>query len=884
MNKKQFSMLTLLSLSVMAVSGCDNTQQPSEQGFDYTVYDYVNEDVQLKTVAQAGRAENYVDADYDERAEILGLLETYAMGNNLTGIVIYDDGGYVKYNDRVVFPTNPLKNADGSDKVVAGTTRYDYVTGYGFGIVSDGSLNGELSGVQTYKTYYHTFETEDPKTLNYMNDKGSVVGGYHGYVSGSYFSTKLSETKDSYVWYPSHATEANQLEDGSSRPLPLKDGAVIAGANKNTLATDYRIYVRTGADAKYNTLSTKSEISAFAGREVALEDYLTPFKELHNQKNGLARGAEGLTGAGSIKGMNDYYNATAAGFDADAWANVGIKTGTDSKGSYLDFTFNVPTTPFYAMYYLSSSLYAPVPADFLSTIGGMNAWGSYVDGDTAGSYKYTPVDTTLSTGPYCVEAWNEDMEFVFKKNELATAAINGGETRYQIPGIHVNVLKKAKEDKNAAYEEFKAGRIDGTGIPSDYIATDVNTAGTQQTRGSSTTKLNLNTCDAETWEELFGENGSITQTPKSNYWVVEPALSNKDFVKGLNFAINRQEYAEKRGVTPSISYFSDAYMANPEDGVSYNMTEAHDKALLSYYGKEELVANFGYDVDMAVAAFSKAATEMLAAGTYKEGDKIEIEICWQVESQIESSGADIEKYLEDAFNDEAVCGNKLTLDVVNVSVPVWSDVYYKKMMVGQFDIGFGGISGNTLNPLNFMEVLKSDNSSGFTLNWGTDTNSTEQLITYNGKTYTYDALWTAADAGAVINTDGSNATTFDAVLASDVWNEETQCRDVVIKYAVSNIEGVVTTSIADVELWWYEAPNEQGYEYISLSETEGVTITDDGQGTLTISIPKAVADAFTGTVSYDVLFNQVVGTSDPTNPSVSLDMYYPVFETEEEAA
>ena len=881
MNKRRFSMLALLSLSVAALAGCDD---PQTSEFDYTVYDYENENPQLKAVATVGRAENYVDADYEERAEILGLLEEYAMENNLTGIVIYDDGGYVKYNERVVFPTNPLKDASGNDLVVAGTKRYDYVTGYGFGIVSEGSLNGELSGVQTYKNYWHTYETEDPKTLNYMNDKGEIVGNYHGYVSGSYFSTKLSDTKDSYVWYPSFATEANQLADGSYRPLPLKvaeDGtkSIDTEADKNTLATEYRIYVKTGADALYNTASDKAEIAAFAGTEVELEDYLAPYKELHNQSNGLARGAESLTGAGSIKGMNDYYNATAAGFDADAWSKVGIKTGTDSTGAYLDFSFNVPTTPFYAMYYTASSLYAPMPAEFLTTIGGINAWGSYVDGDTAGTYKYTPKDTALSTGPYVVEAWNEDLEFVFKKNDKMSAAINGGANRYQIPGIHVNILAKAKEDKNAAYEEWKAGRIDGTGIPSDYIATDVNTKGTQQTRGSSTTKLNLNVCDAETWEELFGENGTITQTPKSNYWEVEPALSNKDFVKGLNFAINRQEYAEKRGVTPSISYFSDAYMANPEDGVSYNMTDAHQEALLAYYGSEELIAKFGYDVDQAVAAFSKAAKDMLAAGTYKEGDVIELEICWQANSQIESAGADIKKYLEDAFNDPSVCEGKLTLNINNIAVPVWSDVYYKKMMVGQFDIGFGGISGNTLNPLNFMEVLKSDNSSGFTLNWGTNTNSTEQLITYNGKQYTYDALWTAADQGAVINTDGSLAHTYDAVLVSDKRNPETGDRTVVIKYAAANIEGVVATEVADVELWWYEAKNDDGYEFVSL---EGKYV-DDGNGTITITVPKELADRYQGAISYDVLFSQSVGGADPTQPVVSLDGLYPVFDTPAEA-
>ena len=196
-----------------------------------------------------------------------------------------------------------------------------------------------------------------------MNDKGSVVGGYTGYVFSGYFGTKMNEAKDGYVWYASTATDVNKVGD-DYRPIPLNaDGTINTAADSKTVSTKYRIYVKTGADLTYATATTNADLAAYNGREVALEDYLTPFKELHNQSNALARGAESLEGAGSIKGMKEYNSATASGFDQAAWDNVGIKTGTDATGSYLDFTFNVPATPFYAMYYLSSSLYAPVPAE-----------------------------------------------------------------------------------------------------------------------------------------------------------------------------------------------------------------------------------------------------------------------------------------------------------------------------------------------------------------------------------------------------------------------------------------------------------------------------------------------------------------------------------------
>jgi len=44
-----------------------------------------------------------------------------------------------------------------------------------------------------------------------------------------------------------------------------------------------------------------------------------------------------------------------------------------------------------------------------------------------------------------------------------------------------------------------------------------------------------------------------------------------------------------------------------------------------------------------------------------------------------------------------------------------------------------------------MEVLKSNNSSGFTLNWGPDTAATD--LDYNGQKWSFDNLWGAADHG-----------------------------------------------------------------------------------------------------------------------------------------
>ena len=858
-NKRKALLAALVCLSAASLSGCigGNTSSSSQPGStssqpagptgSWTNTDETYNDVSV-SVTTSGAYKNFVSASYDERAEILGKLEEYAMVNGLTGIVLYDNGGYVKYSDRLVIPTAVKKNSDGTDMEIAGTKQHEYVVSYGFGILAEGSKKPGTNSADPYDNYYKTYETSDPQTLNYMNDQGSVVGGLQPYVSSTYFDARLTSTKDSYEWFPSAGSDAN-VYNGEARPIPQNMDSSTG------LATKYRVYVRT--DMKYNTAGKYAD--QYKGRTVALEDFVTPWKELHNQSNAMVRATDNFGTAAEIKGLQAYYAATAAGHSDAAWENVGIKTGTDASGSYLEFEFVTPCSPFYAMYYTNSSLYSPIPADFLQEIGGIKVWES---SNTDGTL--TPVDTTLSTGPYVLSKWNTNEEIVFSKNELCSEAVKGGAHRYQIEGVYVDIFEAANNDPMAAWNEYIAGNFDAVGIPTEKVATEKGTPGTQMTKGSSTTKLNVNTCTQEEWEYLFGENGTVTQTPLSDYWEVEPAMSNEDFIMGLNLSIDREEYSDKRGVTPSCSYFSDSYMSNPEAGVSYNSTEAHQKALEAVYGDD--VDTYGYNLNKAAEHFKAAAEQLIKDGVYKAGDTISIEIAWQTQTNIDQSGKDIEAYIETAWE---LADTGLNLEVNHWTGAVWSDVYYKKMMLGQFDIGYGGISGNTFNPLNFMEVLKSDNSSGFTLNWGPNTNDPAALIEHNGVNYTYDALWKAADTGALVSSDGTLAKTHALALQSNVKASDSNARTITLKYGATNIEGVCSTNVAAVVLCWYSGP---AYDEIEIENY----VIDEAAGTITFTVTAEQAEAYQGYVGVDVYW---------TSPELgdSYDSVYAEFPTWVEA-
>ena len=659
----------------------------------------------------------------EKRGELLGVLEKYANDNFLTGITFYGNGGYVMYAEGIQKGTN------------------SYIPGYGFGILSEGRITQPLTGdaiTEKYNMYYHQFMTSDPHSMAEMNNDASDVSTLVGYSVSSYWDTVMNETKDGYNWVKSLAKV--------DRPIPVD-------LDPNTgKATTFKFPVRVGSELKYNTNSTVARFAAFDGTEATLDDYLTAYKMYYTQGYGLKRSTETFSTPGEIAGTKDYYNASKDGFNENAWKGVGIKTFVDEADgeSYLKFTFVQPLTPFYAMYYLSSGMFAPLPESFLLACGGEGNTDlkagvkAYGVSNQAGTES--PADHFLSTGPYTVEAWNNDTNIVYKRNPHYEAG-----NRYQIAGIHIKIMPGAADDIELAFNEFLKGNLSAAGIPSTKLTDYKTDPRTTQTKSTSHFNLNVNSCDEETWEELFGVNGSVEKTDKSDYWDVKPAMHNINFLKGLSYSINRVEFNDSIGRTAAIDFFSDSYLIDPENGISYNSTDAHKNAIKD---RVEGTDGFGFSLELAKKSFKLAAEELIANGDYEVGDEVKIEIAWMYQSDIEEYAA-IGKYMEDAFN---AAETGLTLKVSTWAPDVWYDVYYKKMLVGQFDLAFGSISGNTYDPLSHFDILSSDPtiSGGFCLNWRLHTNQIDGKLVYDDKCWSFDALIAAGISGAIVK-NGANA-------------------------------------------------------------------------------------------------------------------------------
>jgi hypothetical protein len=198
-------------------------------------------------------------------------------------------------------------------------------------------------------------------------------------------------------------------------------------------------------------------------------------------------------------------------------------------------------------------------------------------------------------------------------------------------------------------------------------------------------------------------------------------------------------------------------------------------------------------------------------------------------------------YVEDTFT-EANIGLKLELNHFFTAGDVFAP--YDAMAVGQFDIAMGTISGGTLDPLAFLDVLASDNRSGFTLSWTeVDTSVPSEDLVYQGEYWSFNALFEAG-MGAAIVSEGRSATLFNigAITVSDV---KATTFDV-------TATGVIFTALPDqvevevVDAGIFIVTSATTYEFIAADlDVDFVIDVEAGTWTLTLNdVPKSAGLAF----------------------------------------
>ncbi len=706
---------------------------------------------------------NYSSLAGTEREKMTGTSEKYLYNNGNAPIRSLINSGYQLYSSRL--HSFLLDNEN-------------YIPGYGYGLLSYGTIDSPMDEEHTdaYKWFLHDqmSDASDLGNFNYLNSSEAAVSDLYSYVSASYWSSNVNAAGDSYGY------EAN---------LSRFDSPEAVNPDANGASDTWKIYVRVGGDSdgangvtkglSYRTSTKDATLSKYDKRAIKLEDYLTPFKLMATQSVGWYRGAEQAaesTKNRQIKGYAEYYAAskdyTQLDSDEEFMKKVGVKL--DHSDNSITITFNDKITPDYAEYQVDGLWGNPICEDFVKDLGdGDVISGAKVYGTNKGSL--TPLDTMLCVGPYYTMTYEAKKTIAFARNEDWPEVLckdNAGRSMYNIKGVHLNVNSALGTNANEYIEKFEAGLTDYSNIPTDYWDKYASSPLRKKVSGSSfLNPLYINTYDKATYDEWF--DADYVATVRTDGYEVKPALSNNNFYKGLMTGMDRNALAEYAHAETTTTITLPVTKASPKTAL-YNTSESHKKAVNDVFGTElDDLTNWK---SVGANYFEQAIQEELDAGHYEIGTEdnptvISFDITTvdrastnyyfstYTESWKESFDLAVQTHTNSNGKNDWVGANGkslITLSVDKRDVPyddnLANSIIYDGVQVGATDgQNVYQITGNALDVFNGLDIYKSDNSSGFSLNFGSDTSKVSADIKYSNKYWSYDALWAAGNGGALLN-------------------------------------------------------------------------------------------------------------------------------------
>jgi hypothetical protein len=415
----------------------------------------------------------------------------------------------------------------------------------------------------------------------------------------------------------------------------------------------------------------------------------------------------------------------------------------------------------------------------------------------------TTNETVAYHGGYYVDYYEADKILRYEENDLYHSPDDFFYDAYTYSVI---------EDATVVFQEFIDGKLEGTSLPTSEFENYKNHPGLKQVPGATTYRIMIN--GTGTLENLN------TVFPDAT-WVPEPLLANQDFKMAMYHALDRGTLATDilKTRTENMFLFTPAYLVDAELGVPYRSTDQGVSV-----GEGLSPSTLGYNFDAARAYYLKAVAAGIEAGDIVAGTAaaptvINIELNNYANSESWDLACEyIKTAYEAAFQDDE--------NHVNVTISIhtkdFPGIYYDYMMIGEFDLSVGGISGSTLDAASFLDTYCSDNRGGFTLNWGIDTSIAEIEVVYNDfegnrhrEMWSFDSI-TSALNGEVYISEGEET---DAPAAKDIEVTPTTVSFTIDQFDNTDYENITYT------MQWYDNDN-------------GVYVDVDGK----VDVPATAAD------------------------------------------
>ncbi len=424
--------------------------------------------------------------------------------------------------------------------------------------------------------------------------------------------------------------------------------------------------------------------------EITAQDFVDTYKLALDQGwfRAIAGGGDFTSTPQEIVNAQAYYD------DEVEWEDVGINLIDEYT---IEFEFVNPMGDWDVRYWLSSFVMTPIHLELYDDVG-----------DQYG----TSEDTVAAHGPYVMTYYEPDSIIRYEANPNYHAP-----ERYNFTHRTWRII----EDAEIAFEEFLHGTLEAAGVPGARYEQFQHDPRIRHVPGATTFRIMING---------LGTVEKQTERFPNSTWNPEPLLANDDFKLAMFYAIDRDELTSEVMVTsePNMYYFSEAYMVEPEEGVAFRHHAWGD-----WVGEGLGRDTHGYVPDRATALWEDAISDLIEAGDYDAGtagDPTVINLMLNVFSGSESQLA-FGEYIKDTFEDIFVSDDHHIKVEVEVRPRPFPDIYYNYMMIGDFDLSIGGISGSTIDAASFLYIFCDDNRGGFTLNWGIDTTTANIQIYFD---------------------------------------------------------------------------------------------------------------------------------------------------------
>ncbi|MBE5867782.1 MAG: hypothetical protein E7293_02315 [Lachnospiraceae bacterium] len=426
---------------------------------------------------------------------------------------------------------------------------------------------------------------------------------------------------------------------------------------------------------------------------------------------------------------------------------VGVTALSDTE---LVLILKKPLDGFYLLYALTDSWL--VDQDLYLSCA------SEVNGVYTNSYG-TSAETTISYGPYTLEFFQPDKQYVLKRNENFHGVKEG---YYETTTWQVDCVS----EPSTRLEMFLNGQLDTYELAAEDMETYATSDHTYYTTSDSTFFVALNPdMDAlVAAQKALGNNYNKT------------ILTVKEFRQALSFALDRSAFALAALPTcnPAFGVYSNLIVSDPETGETYRSTESAKWVLARFWGVsddigtgkmyetvDDAVANItGYNLEMARQLFQEAYEIAIADELMDENDVVEIKI--GLPNSTSQAYAKGYEFLVNCYT-EAVKGTPLEGRLSFSKDDTLGNGFANALRSNRVDMLFlVGWTGSALDPYSLMEAYTT---SDYQYNPSWDTSKEMVTINIDGTDYTASVLdWTYCMGGEeiVITAKGGGARTFRA--------------------------------------------------------------------------------------------------------------------------